>query len=475
MDTLDVQEPVATAEVPLLDGMRLQWTKCLMRGDSYYAMRRLIYQMGEEAANLPGYLLCSGGKKRADEDDEDEYRSDEDDASSEEDGKYKNRTERFLKEGMKTTRNFTMFQVIPRDMLKSIILGTVAWDYYPRKGKIPRDHYKKPIKNGYGIYVFGLAVGGREGKWLKANELNKLIGELRRYVRGYERWRDLHRTWSDASIQDVELRDFITEVDAQLGRHDTDASGPRYVQSEHSMKGMLDLIKSLQRRADKSLEINPAGDTPLIQTPIYTGLSANLASRMPKHDPNGKDGLRSSNKAHGIICSLMKLQGLQPKAVCVVALRLWDKDDLWFSETLVCALANGLINQDGFNRMECGSKANSNAPPLDPDGEEHVKVYCRYLHDNLEATLVDLRQRKAIIETLKELRTVLNDPVLEQAKIARARCEQVIKDMKCLPGLLEGLKEQIALEEKKLKATVAAVEILDLLRQFKSIDLSDVL
>lgn len=476
MDTLDAQEPVATAELPLLEGMRLRWTRCLMRGDSYFAMQGLVYQMGEEAARMPDYLICSYGMMRKNEDDDDdEYKDDEEeDEQSSDDVEYKNRTERFLKTGMDTTRNFVILQAIPRDMLKSIVLGTVAWDYYPRPGNALRNHYRKPTKGGYGIYVFGLAVDGRDGKWLTANELDRLVGDLKRYVRGYERWRDLDGVWSDASIDDVELRDFITEVDTQLRNPQTAQDGPRYLMKEHGREGMLDLIKSLQRRVDKSLEINPAGDTPLIQTPIYTGLSTNLASRMPQHDPTSKAGLRYSNRAHGMMCALMKLQGLQPKAVCVIAVRLWDKDDLWFSETLICALANGLISQDGFNCTECGSKLKINAPLLDPDGEEHVKVRCKFLYENSEATLQDLRQRKAFLDEFQEIDSVLADPLPREAKVANKECQQLGQDMERLPVLDKGLTGQIALEEQKLDATDEGTDFLALLGLFQSIDLSGV-
>ncbi|ROV91577.1 hypothetical protein VPNG_09714 [Cytospora leucostoma] len=477
MDTLDAHEPVATAEIPLLEGLRLEWTRRLLRGDPYISMQGLIYKMGEEAAKLPPHLISSYSMPRYDEDDayvdgasedmSDDMSEDSPGAPSEAMG-YSTRTERFLKEALKTPQNSHIFNAIPRDMLKSIVLGTVAWDYYPRASRTPPGCYKTPKKRGYGIYVFGLAVEGRDGKWLTANELNRLIKDLRTYVLGYDMYMSNGGAWPNTSLARVETRDLVAEVDSQLIEHRTLVTGPRFVASEHGRQGLVDLIASLQRRADKSLEINPAGETPLIQTPIYTGLSSDLASRMPKHDVNSKDGLKSSNKAHGLICSLMKLQGLQPRAVSVVAVRLWEKDDLWFSETLVCALANSLISQDGFNRTECGSKVASDAPRLDPAGEDMSS----FLHDNLEATLVELRQRKAFLEEFRKLDSVMSDPILQEARDANEKYKESSRVMKTLPDYIHELEKQLQREEQELKDAQKGLEFLELLSQFKDVDLS---
>lgn len=475
METLDSSDPKPTAEVPLLEGLRLKWTKCLLRGDSYYEMQGLIHEMGEEAARLPSYLTPKYERPKGDEDDEDdEYVPDDSSSASQEEDEpvvYKTRTERFLKTSMDRPQNFTIFQCLPRDMLESLALGTVAYDYYPRGSRAPRGGYKIPKKGGYGIYVFGLAVKDRQGKWMTANELQILIRNLKRYVEAYDTWSGNGDSWS-RSRRSRTLRDFVNDVDNRIGKHDQ--SSPRYITSATARDGMMALISSLRGRADQSLKLDPTGNTQLIQTPLYVGLSTKLADRMLKYDPTSKkDGvLENSNKAHGLVCSLMKVQGLSPQAVSRVVLLLWDKEDLWLWETLVCAIANGLISQDGFNRTECGSRVHSNGPSIDPDAEDIVKVYHSYLYENSEATLVHLRKMKALYDRCRMFRSVLDDPVIEQAKGTRDRLEKSGRDM-------DGLRDRLRLEEEELelgrgqtKAAEEELEVLSLLEQLREIDLS---
>ncbi|KAL1883924.1 hypothetical protein Daus18300_000032 [Diaporthe australafricana] len=465
MDRLDPQEPKATADIPLLEGTRLQWTKSLLRGDSYYSMSMLIYKLGEEAAQLPGFLVAKFNGAHRDADQDDDCLPDEVELSSPEEEKpsqmYKNRTERLLKTAMDGRRNFMIFQTLPRDMLESIVLGTVAWDYHPRRshGNDGRGGYERPEKGGYGIYAFGLA-----GRKVGLGELKVLVKNLKSYILGYMIWDQHGESWPNDS-KSRSSRDLVQGIDSKIGKHTDEA--PRFITSNDGKKGMLDLVRSLQRRVDKSLELDPMGDTPMIQTPVYVGLSNQLADTMPKHDPTSRkdDALKNSNKAHGLVCSLVKLQGLEPEAVCRVALLLWDKDDLWLGETL-----------DGLNRTECGSRVRSNAPPLDRDAEEFVKIHHAYHFDNLEATLNDLQERKAFIDEFGRLQSVLNDDVVEKAKRARAESERLGLDMSKLREIIKKGEAKLELGRKKVKAVQETMEILDCLEQIKAaIDLDNIL
>lgn len=476
METLDSRDPKPTAEVPLLDGLRLEWTQSLLRGESYYEMQGLIREMGEEAARLPQYLVSKFDRsKRAEDNESDEYEPDDSPSSSDGEDEpvaYQTRTERFLKTAMDRPQNFTTFQCIPRDMLKSLALGTVAYDYYPRGSQAPRDGYKIPKKGGYGIYVFGLAVKDRQGKWLTATELKVLIRDLERYVAAYEYWSNNDNSWS-RSRRSRDLRGFVNDVDNQIGKYDE--SSPRYITSEDAKDSMMALISSLQRRVDESLKLDPTGSTQLIQTPLYVGLSTKLADRMPMHDPTSTkdDALENSNKAHALVCSLMKVQGLSPQAVSRVVLLLWDKEDLWLWETLVCAIANGLISQDGFNRTECGSRVRSNGPSIDPDAEDIVKVHHGYLYDNSRATLMYLQERKATLDQHRMLQAVLNDPIIEKAKIVKDLLDETARQKQRFRERLRYEQEQLELERAKAKELEEYLEIQDLLLELKSkLDLS---
>ncbi|KAH8782774.1 hypothetical protein F5883DRAFT_679524 [Diaporthe sp. PMI_573] len=489
METLDRQEPMGTAAIPLLTGNRLKWAKALLRGDSYYAMRALIYEMGEEAAEMPNHLINEhGGAVHKDAEQDDEYapggeesssgqedEEEDDDVEQETPEGYRNRTERLLKTAMDARNNFVLFQCLPRDMLKSIVLGTVAWDYHSQhpNSRDRRGGYERPKKGGYGIYVFGLAVEGRGGKWLTSNELKTIVEDLKTYVKGYVAWVAHDNSWP-SDPRSRRFRDFIHDVDNQIGKHEGFA--PRSITSSKGKRRMDDLIKSLQGRMDKSLELDPSGNTPMIQTPLYVGLSTNLANRIPKHDPSSRqdNALKGSNRAHGLVCALMKKHMLAPEIVCRVALRLWDKEDLWLGEVLICALANGLVHQDGLNCTECGGRVHSNVPPLDREAEQVVKIHHGYLYENVDATLKDLRERKAFVDDYHMLLSALNDPVIDEAREAMQNYEVLGQEMAELRRRVQEKEARLDLSNKVVEAANEASEILDLLGQVMGIGLEGI-
>jgi hypothetical protein len=271
--------------------------------------------MGEEAEKLPRYQISKyEPSKRADgdkdeyvpdgdevdEDDEDEEFVPDDESSTSQGDEpvvYHNRTKRFLKSSMKNTQNFDIFHCIPRDMLKSLALGTVACNYYLHWSKAPRGGHKIPKKGGYGIYAFGLSVKDRDGKWLAATELQVLVRNLEKYVAAYEAWSNNDNSWP-LTLRSIELHDFVIDVDSRIGKYDK--SGPRYVTSEAAKDGMLAMASSMQRRVDESLKLGPTGSTQMIQTPLFVGLSTSLADRMPKHvTANNNESALEGSKTRG--------------------------------------------------------------------------------------------------------------------------------------------------------------------------------
>lgn len=126
--------------------------------------------------------------------------------------------------------------------------------------------------------------------------------------------------------------------------------------------------------------------------------------------------LKKSNKAYALVMSLMRHQGgVQPVSTCRCVLRIWHKEDLWFAETLVAALAGSLICHDGFNRTECGDPVKSNHTSSQLDGETYVKNRNSYLYDNMKAGLEDVRTRRALLRHLDKMESMRSKDDLQDS------------------------------------------------------------
>lgn len=404
MESLDPKCPKATAKIPLMEGTRQQMAKALLDNEPYYSMLRFFPQMAESAADLPEYILCNSSRAK--------HQANQRAVSMNRPKPHDNviRTEEFLKNGMAADfRRFTLFHAIPRQALESVVLGTVAYDYHGKRGH-KREQYKD--RAGFGIYAIGLTVDKRDGAWLTANELKILAGNLKKYVEGYDDW-TAHRG-RPKTAQHRESWEFVLDVDNRIGAIDPKKwreSGPqlRFCASDDGRSGMRDLIRTLEHMVEESLKVDPAGDTHLVQTPLYIGCSVGVGGRLDQHGLklNSPWALQRSNKAFGVVACLMSYQGLQPKEVGICVARLWDTKDIPYSEALVCSLANSLICQDGFNRVECGDSTTNK--PLDKEGEEYIKARVPYLHANLTASLREIEARSSFIQEFREVQPQVDD------------------------------------------------------------------
>jgi hypothetical protein len=136
---------------------------------------------------------------------------------------------------------------------------------------------------------------------------------------------------------------------------------------------------------------------------LYIGCSVGVGGRLEQHSIKFGDAtaLQSSNKAFGLVACLMQYQNLTPREVGICILRLWNRKDIPYSEVLICSLANSLICQDGFHRIEWGdSTANK---PLDKESEEYIKAREDHLHENLSESLRQIEARSNFIQEFRQL------------------------------------------------------------------------
>ncbi|KAI0851679.1 hypothetical protein F5Y00DRAFT_259167 [Daldinia vernicosa] len=117
-----------------------------------------------------------------------------------------------------------LLHAIPKDMLRSLILGTVAFDQLKSTRKLA--HY---AAGGPDVYVAAMAIEDRDGKWLSRNDIRDLIYVLLKYIRAYTAW-ESHKGKSD-SPEDPVLVIFARDIDTQYGGRDSEhISDPRWVQ-----------------------------------------------------------------------------------------------------------------------------------------------------------------------------------------------------------------------------------------------------
>lgn len=247
-----------------------------------------------------------------------------------------------------------ILQTIPRALLSSLVLGTLYYD-----AKKIRD-YPKGYKDetGIGVYAIGVGVAHRGNRWLSANELTRVIAGIERYVKGYHGF-ERHRG-APSKDEDCELHDYVMKVDSAFGKYTSyDRGHIEFIEDDSKLIKVDVLIKSLGQRAAWSLKLDPLGVKPMMQTPLYVGCSSGLEVRIPNHRLG--TNLRRSNKAYGLLVSVMSAEGYQPVSEVVYITRLWELRQLPKAEVPVAALANCYITQDGggFNRVECGDATGS--------------------------------------------------------------------------------------------------------------------
>lgn len=378
-----MDDPQPSAQIPYLQGVKLSLAKSLKQGESYYELSLKFDKVIEEAKRMPAWMY--GNTKR-------------------------NLTAQYLAlddTGGIDQMIWRILHTIPRDILCSVVLGTVYYDM--RK---TRDYPKTySHASGIGVYAIGIGVRNRQGKWLSANELTKVVKCMERYVKGYEIFK-IHRGVPTTS-EHKSLHDLVKTVDSQFGNIDYSKGSVKFIEDDTKLIKIRALLGSLKKRAQLSLEKDAAGSTPMIQTPLYIGCSIQLENRMLDHELTRN--LSSSNKAYAFTVSVMAALGYSPVSKVVCVTRLWNMNQLSKAEVLVGALASCYITQDcgGFNRVECGDASGASTKKSEQvlqlesrDAQEYVMSRCSFMYENLTASCDEMERRQAYLRGCEALSTL---------------------------------------------------------------------
>jgi hypothetical protein len=283
-----------------------------------------------------------------------------------------------------------IFHSIPRSVLQSIVLGTVAYD---DSNAMPLGPLDSLSDDGPGVYVLGLSIAGRMGEFLDLNELDRLLINLRTYIKGCRYLAENDKTHPKPGS----AADLVSKVDSAYGTH-MEPGKPRFCEGNFNTAWRL--YNSLRRRYRALKAVDPASTTRMIQSPLYVGSDKHVGRRIAAYElVHTKTALQRANKLYGLTVSLLHYQGLTPKVHIITAVRTWQSGQLSRAEMLVAALAGSYDSLDGFNVREAGQT--SDDLPLDSWLDHEVYVFSTMPHfcRNIDWSIADIDRLAKIRES----------------------------------------------------------------------------
>lgn len=365
---------------------------------------------------------------------------------------------------------FILLHSMNRDVIRSIILGTIAYDSHPDGGG-GLESYKNPGFSDHeaqGIYVIGLRRDGKGGKFVNEDELRLLIRGISRYLQGADIVRNV--PLAAYSTDEAELVSWVAKVDAACRSPSAQTAPPqstRFINNDAEKQNVLCLVRGLVKRrlASPSGSISAApAEVRQVQSPLYVGCSTNLPNRIGNYSPS--QHLTKVNKPMALTVSVMEALGLPVSMTIRVVLRTWKGHQLPIAEQLVATLAGSLVCQTGFNAIQAGGRTPKKSSDGLPAAEDLVLAHTDYLYDNLQETEHEAEQRFAFQLELAELEArlagleqvvgVAEEEVMAAQPAFAIPAEQALEIVTEYSRTLD-LAIQEAMEEEKLAESVWAL------------------
>lgn len=289
-----------------------------------------------------------------------------------------------------------LLHAIPRKVLESLILHTVAYDHCQSRNR-DYGHGYKFDSNDQGVYVVGISIEGRDGKFLTGNELGTLSRKMQEYVDCSNQVRgalDRNR------VPDPNAKKLVESVDAVFGEA-PDGTPSRFVPSTRAADAARELIRTLERAHRAATDMDASGNTQTIQSPCYVGCSEDLWGRKNMYNVSGsrkskKTALSQVSKLYGLTVSLLVKMRLPPRAHFVTVLRTWEPNQIQVAEELVSVLARAYVSQFGFNIRSTGHSPARKQRNNDDSGQ-YVAVTETYLQRNLARSKDEAAEIKALL------------------------------------------------------------------------------
>ncbi|KAI3549617.1 hypothetical protein CSPX01_02268 [Colletotrichum filicis] len=276
-----------------------------------------------------------------------------------------------------------LLHAIPRELLRSLIQGTLAFDTVNS-----RDASCYPAK-GQGIYAIDVYIENRGGKFLGYDEITRVITELEDYIKAYRiNLRTLHG-------QQAEIAERMLLKKAYAFY---DAFGTSATDKTRLISNSADFVHQIQGMQ-------------------YVGCSGDLGTRVPVYAANNALGGKrtldptSINTPLILLLSAIKASGLVPKTVSRVILKTWEPRLLPIAERLVISLARSNYLQDGLNVAEGGGQRGKDGASTMRHMKFEVLCVRPYFSTNIQLSLADLEQRRVFPDNLKAIDSARGDIV----------------------------------------------------------------
>lgn len=202
---------------------------------------------------------------------------------------------------------------MPKHLIRAVIYGvTAVMSMVPPgvEGHLSTCTY---LFDGPGAYVVSIAVRGRGGKWLKGEELRRIIELLQKY-------RDAAKVYDNKDKRNTpeerELVNFAYDVDRVYNTHAKQGEAGYMYSDANDGKAasFINGLKSLLQEADD--------DVPISQAPTYVGCSkSSIQTRIANHTPQTRWHSGKANYIWWLTMSCMRIMNLEPNVVAVPAIR----------------------------------------------------------------------------------------------------------------------------------------------------------
>ncbi|KID98713.1 hypothetical protein MAJ_05369, partial [Metarhizium majus ARSEF 297] len=231
---------------------------------------------------------------------------------------------------------------------RAVLSGTVAW----QAAQTTSHHWYSAV--GPGVYAVGVAVNGRGGKFLSAQEIRRLARGIDRYSAGYDALQTPRNRRTPTQVQDVR---YLRSVDNAISACAASVRGGRSIVNLSEQQRVLLFAERLRERAQAVESVDPTGQVIQVQSPLYIGCSDKLENRTRHYV--APVNLGNINSLLALTLNVLETMNLPSTLYVRPVIRIWERHQLAYAERLVTTLAESLVAQNGFNAREAGGQAGS--------------------------------------------------------------------------------------------------------------------
>ncbi|KAI0169913.1 hypothetical protein GGR52DRAFT_573962 [Hypoxylon sp. FL1284] len=316
-----------------------------------------------------------------------------------------------------------------RDMLHALaglVLGTLGW-----QARLPSSHplsLPQPIYNsdGPGTYVATIAIEGRGGKGLSADEYTTIADKIQACVEAHDEMISINCSrYTPAMTQKLEDARRIDRIyPPSVPRNDDIPSLPRKAKNIHA---------------------------PLAQSISYVGSAVrSIESQSIKREPQHR--FEFDDCTWWMTMSCIRDMNLVPDVVVVPAVRIWSPEHLKTSEVLMNIVGRTAVERWGLNcKMPGWAIARSELPDRNWDGDRmDAWTHRSYLVDQLTESREDLGRSLYAFREIPRRVSILQDlrqehaatlETLSQLTVSTPDLDDIRREITLNNNLIESLKK----------------------------------